>query len=214
MSNSNQEIIEARLATYIDGDLEPAERMEIEAHLEQNPQYRRLVEELRKGRQLLRRVAARSSPARTCRGIHVAARAVGFAGRRGNEGFAAHADRRVAACFCGGGDRTAHGRVGVDCVVCASGQWPGGSRYLRESCLASRMDPRWRAGPPMQPKTHQMTATPSLRIEPQCAKKSPPKIRRAAPVWTMITLPRWAKAEEGARSHWPKPVNGNWTNWR
>ena len=54
MSNSNQEIIEARLATYVDGELDPAERIEIEAHLEQNPQYRRLVDELRQMREMLR----------------------------------------------------------------------------------------------------------------------------------------------------------------
>src|SRR5690242_1871909 len=63
MSNSNQEIIEARLASYIDGDLEPAERMEIEAHLDQNPQYRRLVEELRAGREMLRGLPREAAPA-------------------------------------------------------------------------------------------------------------------------------------------------------
>lgn len=62
MANSNQEIIEARLATFIDGELDPAERMEIETHLEQNPQYRKMVEELRMGRELVRGLRRESAP--------------------------------------------------------------------------------------------------------------------------------------------------------
>src|SRR5258708_833309 len=62
MSNSNQEIIEAKLATYIDGELDAADRADLETHLEQNPQYRRLVDELRKGREMLRGLPRESAP--------------------------------------------------------------------------------------------------------------------------------------------------------
>lgn len=62
MSNLNQEIIEAKLASYIDGELDPADRAEIEAHLDANPQYRRLVEELRGGRDLLRDLPREQAP--------------------------------------------------------------------------------------------------------------------------------------------------------
>ena len=42
----NQEQIEARLAAYIDGELDANERAEIEKHLENNPQHKQLIEEL------------------------------------------------------------------------------------------------------------------------------------------------------------------------
>ncbi|MDB5304272.1 MAG: hypothetical protein JWM97_1821 [Phycisphaerales bacterium] len=61
MSN-NQEIIEARLAAYVDSDLDAQERAEIERHLEQHPQHRRLLEELRKGREMLRGLPRESAP--------------------------------------------------------------------------------------------------------------------------------------------------------
>lgn len=62
MSTTNQEIIEARLASYIDGEVDPAERAEIESHLGQNPQYRRLLEDLRKTRDLLRTLPREPAP--------------------------------------------------------------------------------------------------------------------------------------------------------
>ena len=63
MSNSNQEIIEARLAAYVDGELDPSERVDLEAHLEQNPQYRQLLEGLSKERELLRGLPREAAPA-------------------------------------------------------------------------------------------------------------------------------------------------------
>jgi hypothetical protein len=62
MSNTNQENIEARLATYVDGDLEPADKLEIEKHLQQNPQYRRLLEDLRRQRDMLRALPREAAP--------------------------------------------------------------------------------------------------------------------------------------------------------
>jgi hypothetical protein len=60
--STNQEIIESRLATYIDGELDDAERLEIEQHLQQNPQYRRVIEDLRKQRDLLRGLPRETAP--------------------------------------------------------------------------------------------------------------------------------------------------------
>ncbi|HET6250972.1 MAG TPA: polysaccharide biosynthesis/export family protein [Tepidisphaeraceae bacterium] len=62
MSNPNQEIIESRLATYIDGELEDNERLEIEQHLQQNPQYRKVIEDLRKQRDMLRGLPREAAP--------------------------------------------------------------------------------------------------------------------------------------------------------
>ncbi|MDB5289804.1 MAG: hypothetical protein JWL69_1045 [Phycisphaerales bacterium] len=62
MSNSSQEIIEARLAAYVDNDLDAQERAEIERHLEEHPQHRVLLEELRKGREMLRSLPRESAP--------------------------------------------------------------------------------------------------------------------------------------------------------
>jgi hypothetical protein len=69
MSN-NQEIIEARLAAYVDSDLDAQERAEIEAHLAQHPQHRRLLEELRKGREFLRGLPRESAPAELAEGFN------------------------------------------------------------------------------------------------------------------------------------------------
>ena len=44
--SQNQEIIESKLCAYIDGELDPEGRAEIERHLEANPQHRRLLESL------------------------------------------------------------------------------------------------------------------------------------------------------------------------
>ena len=62
MSNPNQEIIEARLASYIDGDISVDERAEIEKHLAQNPQYKKLLDDLRTGRNMLRALPRKGAP--------------------------------------------------------------------------------------------------------------------------------------------------------
>ncbi len=67
----NQEEIEAKLAAYIDGELDAAGRAEIEKHLEINPQHRVLISDLTKQRELVRslpRVNAPSEIAETLQG--------------------------------------------------------------------------------------------------------------------------------------------------
>jgi anti-sigma factor RsiW len=50
---ANTENIEAKLCAYVDGELDPAGRAEIEAHLTANPQHRQLMAELMQQRDLL-----------------------------------------------------------------------------------------------------------------------------------------------------------------
>src|SRR5829696_9858100 len=50
---ANTEHIEAKLCAYVDGELDPAGRAEIEAHLVANPQHRQLMVALMKQRELL-----------------------------------------------------------------------------------------------------------------------------------------------------------------
>jgi anti-sigma factor RsiW len=69
--SQNQEIIEAKLCAYIDGELDAEGRVEIERHLEANPQHRRLLESLKATRDLLKwlpREAAPSEVAETLNG--------------------------------------------------------------------------------------------------------------------------------------------------
>ena len=54
--------IEARLAAYIDGELNPAERAEIEKHLASNPQHKKLIEELTVQRDLLKVIPHEKAP--------------------------------------------------------------------------------------------------------------------------------------------------------
>ena len=60
--SQNQEIIEAKLCAYIDGELDPEGRSEIEKHLEANPQHRRLLESLRATRDLLKWLPREPAP--------------------------------------------------------------------------------------------------------------------------------------------------------
>ena len=61
-----QENTEAKLAAYIDGDLDGSDRAEIEKLLEQNPNYRRVLDQLRQTRQLLRGLPRESAPPELC----------------------------------------------------------------------------------------------------------------------------------------------------
>lgn len=56
------EDIQAKLAAYIDGELEEADRLQIEQYLESEPQQRQLVEELIRQRQLLRDLPRQPAP--------------------------------------------------------------------------------------------------------------------------------------------------------
>src|SRR5437660_733891 len=60
--SQNQEIIEAKLCAYIDGELDPDGRAEIEKHLESNPQHRRLLESLKATKDLLRWLPREPAP--------------------------------------------------------------------------------------------------------------------------------------------------------
>jgi hypothetical protein len=60
---SENENIEARLCSYVEGDLDPAGRADIEKYLLANPQYRPLIEELARTRGLLRKLPRESAPA-------------------------------------------------------------------------------------------------------------------------------------------------------
>jgi hypothetical protein len=58
----NVEEIEAKLAAYIDGELTPAERVEIETHLTNNPSHRELLQDLVLHRNLLRSLPREKAP--------------------------------------------------------------------------------------------------------------------------------------------------------
>src|SRR6185312_9720640 len=60
--SQNQEIIEAKLCAYIDGELDLEGRSEIERHLEANPQHRRLLESLKATKDLVRWLPREQAP--------------------------------------------------------------------------------------------------------------------------------------------------------
>src|SRR3954454_12878269 len=58
----NVEEIEAKLAAYVDGELTPAERVEIETYLQTNPSHRSLLQDLVAHRDLLRKLPREKAP--------------------------------------------------------------------------------------------------------------------------------------------------------
>ena len=60
--SQNQEIIEAKLCAFIDGELDAEGRVEIEKHLEANPQHRRLLESLKATRDLIKWLPREAAP--------------------------------------------------------------------------------------------------------------------------------------------------------
>jgi len=58
----NVEEIEAKLAAYVDGELTPAERVEIETYLQSNPSHRALLQDLVLHRNLLRGLPREKAP--------------------------------------------------------------------------------------------------------------------------------------------------------
>src|SRR3954464_4063385 len=58
----NAEETEAKLAAYVDGELTPAERVEIETHLQNNPSHRELLSDLVLHRNLLRSLPREKAP--------------------------------------------------------------------------------------------------------------------------------------------------------
>ena len=71
---------EAKLAAYIDGELDGPDRAEIEKLLEQNPNYRRVIEQLRESRDLVR-VLPRVGAFRIVRDVQRTTRTLGASGR-------------------------------------------------------------------------------------------------------------------------------------
>src|SRR6476661_5686513 len=59
---ANTEHIEARLAAYVDGDLDATGRAEIEQHLATNPQHRELLQQLQRERSMLRDLPREKAP--------------------------------------------------------------------------------------------------------------------------------------------------------
>jgi hypothetical protein len=59
---ANTENIEAKLAAYVDGELDPIGRAEIEQYLTTNPQHRALIEELRSAKDYLQDLPRASAP--------------------------------------------------------------------------------------------------------------------------------------------------------
>ncbi len=57
------EDIEAKLAAFVDGELDAAGRDDIEKHLQANPQHRALLDDLMRGRALLRDLPSEAAPA-------------------------------------------------------------------------------------------------------------------------------------------------------
>ncbi len=62
MSPNQQEQSEAKLLGYVEGDLGPIDRSEIERHLEAHPQHRKLLDEMKVSRDLLRWLPRESAP--------------------------------------------------------------------------------------------------------------------------------------------------------
>jgi collagen type IV alpha len=63
MSENPQEQVEAKLLSYVDGELDDADRGDIERHLEANPKHRQLLADLAAGRALVRGLAREPAPA-------------------------------------------------------------------------------------------------------------------------------------------------------
>jgi anti-sigma factor RsiW len=76
---ANTENIEAKLAAYVDGELDASERAEIEQHLAANPQHRKLIEELRVARQYLRQLPREQAPPDVAEALNAQLRAGGAA---------------------------------------------------------------------------------------------------------------------------------------
>jgi len=60
---ANSEDIEARLCDYIEGQLSPADRAEIERHLESHPKHRQMIQELIESRRLVGALPRSKAPA-------------------------------------------------------------------------------------------------------------------------------------------------------
>ena len=60
--SSNTENIEAKLCAYVDGDLDEQGKLEIEKHLQANPQHRLLLEELKQTKDMMQALPREVAP--------------------------------------------------------------------------------------------------------------------------------------------------------
>src|SRR4051812_39782236 len=60
--DSSKEKIEAQLCAYVEGELDDADRADIERHLQTNPQHKSLLAELRRHRELLQTLPRATIP--------------------------------------------------------------------------------------------------------------------------------------------------------
>src|SRR5687768_8874686 len=60
--SQNTENIESRLCDYIEQELDEAGRLEIEKHLEANPQHRELLDDLKETRRMVREIPREAAP--------------------------------------------------------------------------------------------------------------------------------------------------------
>ncbi|HEY1629304.1 MAG TPA: polysaccharide biosynthesis/export family protein [Tepidisphaeraceae bacterium] len=67
---AKSEDIEAKLAAYVDGQLDAADRAEIEKHLAEHPQHRQLIAELMQHKQLLKNLPREHAPADVAEAIN------------------------------------------------------------------------------------------------------------------------------------------------
>src|SRR5665213_1354237 len=97
MSQNPQEITEAKLAAFIDGELGADERAEIEALLARKPQYRPLLAELGRTRDLLRTLPRETAPPPAPRSLGRSRPAPKFSARPPRACAAHHIGRRRRA---------------------------------------------------------------------------------------------------------------------
>src|SRR5688572_26064844 len=68
--SSNTENIEAKLCAYVDGDLDEHGKLEIEKHLQANPQHRLLLEELKQTKFMMQSLPREVAPPELSETIH------------------------------------------------------------------------------------------------------------------------------------------------
>lgn len=62
MADNSEEIYYAKLCAYVEGELDPRERADLEKHLQSHPQHRRILAELTQTRQLLQALPREPAP--------------------------------------------------------------------------------------------------------------------------------------------------------
>src|SRR4051794_3829140 len=68
--SANTENIEAKLCAYVDGDLDEQGKLDIEKHLQANPQHRLLLDELRQTKVMMQSLPREAAPPELAETIH------------------------------------------------------------------------------------------------------------------------------------------------